>query len=250
MNDTSAILEVVNDGHLFFLLFSILPALLLCPIWLATKFMDLKTENNNEEDADEHTGGADSLAYEECYRVPAQSDNASKETFLSNLVLEETPKGLVIMRYNKEEEGFDYWADTNIDYKYLDTVARKYVHSFDCLGVYINRYEMLRKKMFKLRCKVEENKYKMEQESKKSEEAEQQKGEEDTVFAVLKNVKRKMNKYKTVITKNDIVCDAANKFVCRGKLKDSKKWLKDDMPAKEKKLQAFGWFEWKNLKRE
>ena len=44
------------------------------------------------------------------------------------------------MRYDKNNEGFDYWCDDNqIEYKYLETVARKYIKIFNCKHLYFDR---------------------------------------------------------------------------------------------------------------
>ena len=49
-----------------------------------------------------------------------------------------TPSGEVYMKYNKDNEGFDYWCSKkDIKYKYLETVARKFVTMFKCADLYI-----------------------------------------------------------------------------------------------------------------
>ena len=54
------------------------------------------------------------------------------ETNDNNVANDHTPEGNVFMKYNKENEGFEYWCDDkNIKYDYLDTVARKYCLSFN-----------------------------------------------------------------------------------------------------------------------
>jgi hypothetical protein len=59
----------------------------------------------------------------------------SENTFVQEL----TPDGVVFMNYNKQDEGFAYWADNNIRFSYLETVARKFVNCFDCRQLYIQR---------------------------------------------------------------------------------------------------------------
>ena len=42
-------------------------------------------------------------------------------------------KGNVIMRYNYDDEVFEYWSDNKVlSYKDLDVVARKYVVVYSC----------------------------------------------------------------------------------------------------------------------
>ena len=51
---------------------------------------------------------------------------------LTNYVSVTTPDGVVFLRYNKEEEGFEYWSKTKtLQYDYLETCARKYINFFN-----------------------------------------------------------------------------------------------------------------------
>ena len=43
------------------------------------------------------------------------------------------------MKYNEKDETFWYWSDKNIEYKNLETVARKYITKFNCKNIYIDR---------------------------------------------------------------------------------------------------------------
>lgn len=52
-------------------------------------------------------------------------------------VAESTPEGFVIMKYNYDEEGFEYWANKSISFKNLDTVARKFVTLYQMRDLYI-----------------------------------------------------------------------------------------------------------------
>lgn len=63
----------------------------------------------------------------------------------NNFVIEDTPKGTVLMKYSKINEGFDYWCDYSIPYIDLETVARKYVLTFHCINLYIDRIREKRK---------------------------------------------------------------------------------------------------------
>lgn len=55
----------------------------------------------------------------------------------NSYICDTTPNGMVFMKYDKDEEGFLYWADKSIKFVYLDTVARKYAKSFMCRNFYI-----------------------------------------------------------------------------------------------------------------
>jgi hypothetical protein len=57
----------------------------------------------------------------------------------NNVLYENTPKGRVIMYYNKETESFHYYCDTKeISYLYLETVARKYALTYDCKYIVVD----------------------------------------------------------------------------------------------------------------
>jgi len=56
-----------------------------------------------------------------------------------NIIREETPKGEVLMYYSHEMGSFIYYSKTKeIPYKYLETLARKYVIIYDCKIIYID----------------------------------------------------------------------------------------------------------------
>ena len=70
----------------------------------------------------------------------------NNEVTKNTSVLESTPQGIVIMRYNNEREGFEYWCDNkNIKYDYLETVARKFVIMNFCTNLYVDRRENIKK---------------------------------------------------------------------------------------------------------
>ena len=77
------------------------------------------------------------IPYEKKYRFKNIDHNnmPSDNTYIQDL----TPDGMVFMSYDKKEEGFIYWADNNIRFSYLETVARKFVNCFSCNQLYIER---------------------------------------------------------------------------------------------------------------
>jgi len=57
----------------------------------------------------------------------------------NNVLYENTPKGRVIMYYDKENESFHYYCDTkDISYLYLETVARKYALTYNCKHIVVD----------------------------------------------------------------------------------------------------------------
>ena len=119
------------------------------------------------------------------------------------LVLENTPQGYILMSYNEDNDAFEYWADENIQYKYLESVARKYVQSFHCEHLYINRYELLRKRWLEI------------EEAKKKALEEKKEEVEESVFAVLKSAKKNKEKNKLLFQ-----CEKANKYIARGRMNE------------------------------
>jgi len=79
-------------------------------------------------------------------------------------IMEKTPQGNVIMIYDKERESFRYYSDSNIPYRYLEVVGRKYVKIFNCRPLFIDMEEEL---------KLVEEKWTKEYEVKKAKEAEE-----------------------------------------------------------------------------
>ena len=65
------------------------------------------------------------------------------DKLVSNIVLEHTPLGCVIMRYSNARKTFEYYSNHTIPYRFLETVARKYVITFFCKSVYIVMSEEL-----------------------------------------------------------------------------------------------------------
>lgn len=76
-------------------------------------------------------------------------------------VIEKTPNGNVLMIYDKVKESFKYYSDSNIPYRYLEVVGRKYVKTFNCRPIFIDMEEEL---------KLFEEKWEREQELKKMKE--------------------------------------------------------------------------------
>ncbi len=67
------------------------------------------------------------------------------EKHKDNYILECTPLGNVYMRYNSSKEVFEYFSDSTLPYRYLETVARKYVMTFWCKVIYVDIEEELKK---------------------------------------------------------------------------------------------------------
>jgi len=212
----------LNYGQIFFMTLGFLPVLACFPCWLVAKFVyePYLKELVKEEEMIKN----EPVPFEHQFPIEKAENTKDKDSDFKNcIVLSNTPKGMVYMRYHKEDEGFEYWADNAIDYKYLESVARKYVTVFSCRDLYIERFALLKEKIVNLKEQIAENKRK--EEEKKEEEADENEAETDDVFASFKSYNQstqdKVQKEKTELTRNDIVCDKANKYLHRGKVKEA-----------------------------
>ena len=87
-----------------------------------------------------------------------------------NFIIEKTPLGNIVMIYNNTRGTFDYYSDSNIPYRFLETVGRKYVLKFNCRPIFIDMEEEL--KLYELKLK-EKEKAKEEEDKKEEKEREE-----------------------------------------------------------------------------
>ena len=225
MNNTCISTEeaILTYGQILFISLGLLPILFCVPCWTVGKFVYEPMKKNGRID---ETGWKNfveekkrEIPYEE--RIPLK-DISGGVVKLQNLIMEETPHGNVAMRYNKKSESFEYWSDRAIKYAYLETVARKYVNMFGCTELYIDRKKHLQEKILKLTNQIEINKREkqnLEKSTRKEEII------SDDVFVKLKKYNQNLdtaNKERMKITRDDYVCDIANKYIKKGKFDDNK----------------------------
>ena len=67
----------------------------------------------------------------------------TEENIARGVVEEETPQGKIIMTFDNDNNIYGYYGAKSVPYKYLETVARKYVIVFDCKEKYINIFREL-----------------------------------------------------------------------------------------------------------
>ncbi len=70
--------------------------------------------------------------------------NKKLDGFINNYIMEYTPLGNVYMRYNNNKESFEYFSNNTIPYRFLESVARKYVMTFWCKPLFIDIEEELK----------------------------------------------------------------------------------------------------------
>lgn len=207
----------LNFGQMFFIMTGLIPMALCLPCWLVAKYVYkpfVKQLEDEEDDEDEE------IPFQHQFPLSlALNTREMDESFEQDLILTSTPDGDVYMRYSKEDEGFEYWTDKTIAYRYLESVARNYVTTFKCKNLYVDRMALLQEKLKKIREDIKRNKEAMESDMNADSEDEK----EEDVFVNLKSYNKTTNDntQKTKITRSDIVCDKANKYIKKGNLKDA-----------------------------
>lgn len=81
--------------------------------------------------------------YEGQYPLDTPMLDETPENLDKGLVEDMTPEGRVRMRLT--DGMFEYWADRAQTYRYLETVARKYVIVYNCREQYVNIFRELLK---------------------------------------------------------------------------------------------------------
>lgn len=98
-------------------------------------------------------------------------------------IIEYTPLGNVLMFYNNKKDAFEYYSDNTIPYRYLETVARKYIKIHNCRAIYFDMEEELKNYEAKLIEKEEQEKLIVEENQNQKEDTKPKKN----VFAKFKD---------------------------------------------------------------
>jgi len=137
-----------------------------------------------------------------------------------NTVTETTPRGDVLMYYSSKLGSFVYHSKTKeIPYKYLETVARKYVIEYNCKKLYID----IRKEYEKGLNKYNEIKEKEEKAAKDLKDGvvdETKENKKKQIFANFKTYNRKGEVHNKQKDKIYILKEQANRYSYRGKIEE------------------------------
>ena len=158
------------------------------------------------------------------------------------------------MYYNNDRESFEYYSDNTIPYRYLETVGRKYVKTFNCKKIYVDMdFEL---KEFERKQNQEKERIKLEKEEKErirlENENENEKIPKKDVFAKFKNYNKesgtgRVNKGaappKNSIPNNRIpkadetviLKENANRYTCEGRMANFNFLKKTDRKKVDKK---------------
>jgi len=206
----------LNWGQSFFILLSLVPTAFFLATWCVSIFVWTPMINKGKQ------WNLPELPYE--FKYPFVSDtlvaDVSGAVLEGTIVVDETPQGLVILTFNPTTNEFYYWSDSDIQYRYLETLARKYVQSFRCEHLYIERHEEL-KKEYKL----------MKKQQEEQQNAPQEKKPDTNIFATLKLAGTEGAKKR----QNVIVAKKANKYIKRGRFEECE-LFKCKKPSKTKKI--------------
>ena len=120
----------MTTGQLFFYLIGFIPFLICFPIWTVARFVWTPWSKEIMEEIQEKVPFSDMYPYSEDYKDDYETN------YENNVVIEDTPNGTVIMKYNKDEKVFHYWSNKSVLQDVLNTCARKYVKVFHCSEIY------------------------------------------------------------------------------------------------------------------
>ncbi len=184
----------------------------------------------------------------------------------NNFIFEKTPLGNVIMYYNNFRESFEYYSDNTIPYRFLETISRKYVKTFNCKQIYFDMEFELNEFERKQKDGQEEEQKKLLDDSLKG------KGNGNTELVKKKDVFAKFKSYNTesgtgkvnrgvappknsipnnTMKKKDenfILKDNANRYTCEGKLANFSFLKKPDRKIVDKKY-AMSFADFKKMKK-
>lgn len=196
--------------------------------YLIPKFYE---DSNNEEE----TNNESQLEISE-----TRTKVKSKPSLINKYIYEKTPNGYIIMNCDQDNNVFQYWSNNTIPYKILEVVARKYVLTFDCIELYIDKYYESQKKYNKLKNEINKNiELEKEKNTNTNKETNANKVTNTDVFLTSKSEK----KLKVTITNDDLVCEKANKYLKKGKINEFKFTIK-----KKAKIKNISFLDWETIK--
>ena len=228
--DESSLYDRFNKLLLSFIIFNTGLAI---SCWFSGYFLLDKIEEEEEEE--------EKPDYTELYPIDVMNESLKKKKDISKniVVLENTPNGNVLLRYNSENEGFEYWCDNkNVKFDYLETVARKFVIANFCIDLYKDRFKNIEEQKRKIK---EEEDNKVDEEKISEELSDQIVDDTDDVFVKPKEKKVVNSKIKKNV---EVVARESNKYLYKGKINEYE-WLQK--PKENKTTKKMSYSEWFNL---
>jgi hypothetical protein len=183
---------------------------------------------DQDEDEDEGVEEVPEITFENRYFIEYDDleEKDLTEDFVKDLALnvirEETPKGEVLMYYSHEMESFIYYSKTKeIPYKYLETLARKYVIIYDCKKMYVDIRKEYEKGLNKYN-ELKENKTPEGGTEVTGTGGEKSENKKKQLFASFKTYNRKGEVNAKQKDKIYILREKANRYSYRGKIEEYK----------------------------
>jgi len=231
---------------------------------LLDKKLKLKEEEtllegeDGEEDEDEDEGEGEDEDEEEQEEESEDSEpyeeNEDLVSLKENFIEENTPRGIIFMAYDNTSESYIYYSKTkDIPYKYLETVARKYVIYNKCLNIYVDYKEEYIQGLNKYKQRLQERKELLENKIKEKEQKQDGDNVENkkkNIFANFKsyNKQDKSTKNNTdTNTKEYILTENSNHYKYKGNLDDYEKLLKEKV-SQENVLKEYEQIDFKAYK--
>ena len=178
------------------------------------------SEPNSDSEYEETNDKYEDKYLEEYNNLEDRSINDEKTFFVE----EKTPRGIIKMDYDINNNSFIYFSDTkDIPYKYLETVGRLFVIKNNCKNIYIDYNVEINKE------KQQETQINKEMQINKESEA------PNNVFAKFKsynksttNIKLGSSEFNKKLSSNkvtNILPDKSNHFTYKGKLIDYDEYI-------------------------
>ena len=170
--------------------------------------------------------------------------NTKTEINKNTVLMELTPEGNVLMRYNIDEEGFEYWCDNkNVKFDHLETVARKYVITNFCVELYKDRFKSIENQKKEQEEKIKQAKINEElaEDDKVDRKIEEELNEDSDDDVFVKPKKIIETGEEKDIKKKPIVATESNKYIYMGKFGEFS-WLNKPKADNVKKMSYSDWF--------
>jgi len=178
----------------------------------------------------------------------------------NSILMEKTPLGNVVMFYNHARTSFEYYSDSTIPYRYLETVSRKYVTTYQCKCIYVDMMQQIKDAQEKLdEKKRKEEEEKREKENQKNKEKDTQSVTKKDVFVKFKSYNkdtsisvasvpadRKSSMKQTKSQEEKVVKENANRYSYEGKLANYNFLKKTDRKVVDKRF-AVSFSEFKKM---
>lgn len=178
------------------------------------------------------------------------AQNTLEQQWKTRLLIETTPRGVVIMYYDPFKLGFSYYSDQTIPYNILNAIAMKYVIHFRCRDFFMDEHILPENTPLPLLKLLLEDKTANE----KAENSEKSKDDEtikqrlrNAPFAKFKNYNKNSNKVQenqnnksekdTTEKKEPEKPKEQNRFISLGKTHNFK--ILQNVPKKKKAMVAF-----------